>query len=68
MPPQINSDPWTSIYTVELEWRGDWSFKERVNGATLVLKHNGVGDHERDPRAEGGIVEETSRREDRYLA
>jgi hypothetical protein len=67
-PPPINSNPWTSIQTVEFEGRGDWSFKERANGATLVLKHNGVGNHERDLRAEGGIVEQTHRREDRYLA
>jgi hypothetical protein len=67
-PPPINSDPWTSIYTVQLEGRGDWSFKERANGATLVLKRNGVGNHERDPRAEGGVVEQTHRRVDRYLA
>jgi hypothetical protein len=67
-PPPSNTDPWTSIYTVKLEGRGDWSFHERADGATLVLRHNGVGDHERDPRAEGGVVEQTSRRVDRYLA
>ena len=67
MPPPIDPDPWTSVYTVDLMGQGEWTFVEGTNGATLVLRHNGTGNNERDPRVEGGLLNERHRREERYL-